>query len=91
MGIGGFLGLATGAAMKWIGRMALIIVGLIVLSVQLLSAAGVISVDWLKLQALAEPLYAQRGQWWSQLISILTANLPFGGSFLAGLAMGLRF
>lgn len=91
IGLGTLLGLATGYAVKMIGRAALLAVGLLFIGVQLLVYAGVITVDWLKLQALTEPLLRQGregfGDWFSR---VFLANLPFGGSFVAGFFLGLR-
>ena len=72
--------------------MCLIVVGLLFIAVQLLAWTGIITVDWLKLQSLTEPIL-QRGKesgvpW---VLRMLTANIPFAGAFLAGLLLGLRW
>lgn len=92
LSIGALLGFATGVAMKFVGRIALIVVGLLFIAVQLLAWTGIITVDWLKLQSLTEPLL-QRGKtdgvpW---VVRMLTANLPFAGAFGVGLLLGLRW
>lgn len=91
MGIGTVLGIATGVAVKWVGKIALLVIGLLFIAIQFLAFADVISVDWLRLQSLADPLLDKRELWWQQFLNILTANLPFAGSFLTGLFIGLRF
>ena len=92
LSVGALLGFATGVAVKFVGRIALIVVGLLFIAVQLLAWTGIITVDWLKLQSLTEPIL-QRGKedgvpW---VLKMLTANIPFAGAFLAGLALGLRW
>lgn len=92
LSVGALLGFATGVAVKFVGRIALIVVGLLFIAVQLLAWTGIITVDWLKLQSLTEPIL-QRGKesgvpW---VLRMLTANIPFAGAFLAGLLLGLRW
>lgn len=92
LSVGALLGFATGVAVKFVGRIALIVVGLIFIAVQLLAWTGIITVDWLKLQSLTEP-WLQRGKesgvpW---VVRMLTANLPFAGAFGVGLLLGLRW
>ena len=92
LSVGAILGFATGVAMKFVGRIVLVVVGLLFIAVQFLAWSGIVTVDWLKLQAITEP-WVQQGResglpW---LLHALTANLPFAGAFTAGLLLGLRF
>lgn len=91
LSVGALLGFATGVALRHIGRVALIALGALFITLQLLSYFGLITVNWLQVQALTEPWLRQgseQGGAW--LTRVLTANLPFAGAFTAGLLLGLR-
>lgn len=91
LSVGALLGFATALAVKAVGRIVLIVVGLLFIALQLLSYFDVITVNWLHLQAVAEPALRQgseQGAAWFQ--RVLLANLPFAGAFTAGFLLGLR-
>lgn len=91
LSVGTLLGFAAGAALKRVGRLALVALGLLVLAVQLLAALDLLSVNWLRVQALADPWLQRGGELGSAwLLRVLTANLPFAGAFTGGLLLGLR-
>ncbi len=91
LSLGAVLGFATGVAVKFVGRIVLVVVGLLFIAIQLLAWAGIVTVDWLKLQALTEPWFQQGSEsalpWFTRM---LTSHLPFAGAFTAGLLLGLR-
>ncbi len=91
LSVGALLGFATALALKAVGRVVLIVVGLLFIALQLLSYFDIVSVNWLQLQTLAEPALRrggeQGGEW---LQRVLLANLPFAGAFTAGFVLGLR-
>lgn len=91
LSLGAVLGFATGVAVRFIGRVVLVVVGLLFIAVQLLAWQGIVTVDWLKLQALTEPWFRQGSEgalpWLSRM---LTSHLPFAGAYTAGLLLGLR-
>lgn len=89
--VGAVLGFATGVAMRFLGKVVLVVVGLLFIALQFLVWAGIVNVDWLRLQALTEPLLREgREQGLPWLSHVLTANLPFAGSFTVGVFLGLR-
>ncbi len=90
---GGVAGFATGFAIKKVGRVVAIVVGILFIIVQLLASAGYISVDWVRIQKDVEPMLGQENikNVWQGLLALLTHNLPFGASFTVGLALGLKF
>lgn len=91
LGVGALLGFATGVALRHIGRVVLIVLGVLFLTLQLLAYFELVSVNWLKVQALTEPWLRQGGEQGAQWFSrVLSANLPFAGAFSAGLLVGLR-
>lgn len=89
---GGLAGYAVGYALKKLGRLLAVALGLLFVVVQLLAQAGYIQVDWTRIQRDVEPLLQQPGlqSLWERLLSTLTYNLPFGASFVGGLILGLR-
>ncbi|MFC6750348.1 FUN14 domain-containing protein [Deinococcus aquaticus] len=91
LSVGALLGFATGVAIRYVGRVALIGLGVLFITLQLLAYFELISVNWLRVQAITEPWLRQgteQGGAW--LTRLLTANLPFAGAFTAGLLLGLR-
>ena len=90
---GALAGFATGYALKKIGRVALVIFGLLFIAVQLLAYYGVVQVDWLRIQSYADPLLKRESLqgFFNSLVSILTNNVPFAGAFVPGFLRGLRF
>jgi uncharacterized membrane protein (Fun14 family) len=89
---GGMAGFATGYALKKIGRVLAVGLGLLFVVLQLLAQAGYVQVDWTRIQKDVEPLLQDEGvkDLWERLLATLTHNLPFGASFTAGLLLGLR-
>ena len=91
IGLGGLLGVAAGYAVRVVGRVALLVIGLAFILVQLLAHFGIVTVDWLQLHPLTEPWFRQGreglGDWFSR---VFLANLPFAGSFAVGFVLGLR-
>ena len=90
---GALAGFATGYALKKIGRVALVIFGLLFIAVQLLAYYGVVQVDWLRIQSYADPLLKRESLqgFFNSVVSILTNNVPFAGAFIPGFLLGLRF
>ncbi|MCP2013807.1 putative membrane protein (Fun14 family) [Deinococcus sp. HSC-46F16] len=91
LSVGALLGFATGLALRKVGRLALIALGLLFVAVQLLASWDLLSVNWPRVQALAEPVLRQGGEAGAAWLGrVLTANLPFAGAYTAGLVLGLR-
>ena len=91
LSVGAVLGFATGVAIRAVGRVVLVVVGVLFISLQLLAYFELVSINWLRLQALTEPWLRQGSEQGAQWLGrVLTANLPFAGAFAAGLALGLR-
>ncbi|WP_407568792.1 FUN14 domain-containing protein [Deinococcus altitudinis] len=91
LSVGAILGFCAGYAIKKIGRMTALIVGLLFLALQIMAWQGLLTVHWPRIQALAEPWLHQGGEQLSSWgLRILQTNLPFGGGFVAALLVGLR-
>ncbi|AWN22389.1 hypothetical protein DKM44_03355 [Deinococcus irradiatisoli] len=91
LSLGALLGFAAGYAVRVIGKVVLLVVGLLFVALQLLSYFGLISINWLRLEALSGPWLKDSGQTvWTWISGVLTHDLPFGGAFVVGLLLGLR-
>ena len=91
LSLGAILGFCAGYAIKKIGRMTALLVGLLFLALQIMAWQGLLTVHWPRIQALAEPWLHQGGEQLSQWgLRIVQTNLPFGGAFVAALLLGLR-
>jgi uncharacterized membrane protein (Fun14 family) len=89
---GGLAGFAVGYALKKIGRVALVVFGLLFITVQVLAYLGFIEVNWLRIQQVASPVLERSGLEgaWKGLLGVLTQNIPFAAAFVPGLLLGLR-
>ncbi|ULH14421.1 FUN14 domain-containing protein [Deinococcus sp. KNUC1210] len=91
LSLGAVLGFCAGYAIKRLGRMTALIVGLLFLALQLMAWQGLLTINWARIQVLAEPWLHQGGEELSRWgLRILQTNLPFGGAFVAALLVGLR-
>ena len=91
LSLGALLGFAAGYAVKVMGKVVLLIVGVLFVTLQLLSYFELVSINWLRLEALSGPWLQNSGQSaWRWASGVLTHDLPFGGAFVAGLLLGLR-
>lgn len=90
LSLGAVLGLACGLALRAAGRTLLISVGLLFIAVQLLAWAGIVTVDWLRLETLSGPWFRAAPELWQNFLKVLTDRLPFAGAFGVGLLLGLR-
>ncbi|ABF45815.1 FUN14 domain protein [Deinococcus geothermalis DSM 11300] len=91
LSVGALLGFASGLALRKVGRVALIALGLLFITLQVLAAFDLVTVNWPRVQALADPWLRQGGTLGGAWLGrVLTANLPFVGAFTTGLLVGLR-
>jgi uncharacterized membrane protein (Fun14 family) len=92
LGFGGVAGAIVGYTAKKITKLIALVLGLIFIAIQGLVYLHFVSVDWHTVQQTAEHVWrdthgvtlADRS--WD----VLTANLPFGGGFIAGFALGFK-
>jgi len=89
LGIGGVLGFFVGYAVKKITKIIAAIIGLISLLFIYLGYEGIINVNYDKLAQMIENLMGTASQATTTLTPIV-ANLPFAGSFIAGMAVGVK-
>lgn len=92
LGFGGVAGAVVGYTAKKLTKLAALILGLIFLVIQGLVYLKFIAVDWNAVQNTA-------GQVWQdshgvtladRAWDVISANLPFGGGFVAGFALGFK-
>ncbi|WP_424951587.1 FUN14 domain-containing protein [Deinococcus sp.] len=91
LSVGAILGFCAGYAIKRLGKMTVLIVGLLFVALQIMAWQGLLTIHWPRIQALAEPWLRQGGEQlgnWG--LRILQTNLPFRGGFVAALLVGLR-
>ncbi len=89
---GGLAGFVAGYALKKVGKVAAIVLGLFFIGLQLLAYYGFVEIDWTRIQASVDPLLGQEQlqSLWQRLVAVLTYNGPFAGGFVAGLVLGLK-
>ena len=92
LGFGGAAGLAVGYTAKKMTKLVALALGVAFILVQALSYSGLITVNWGAVQDTAQGVWSdgQGGTMADRAWAILTANLPFGGAFVAGFALGFR-
>ena len=89
---GGVAGLVVGYAAKKMTKLAALLLGVLFILLQVLVYEGFITINWTAVQHSAETVWRDphgmtlADHFWE----IVTANLPFGGGFVAGFAVGFK-
>ena len=93
LGFGGVAGMMVGYASKKVTKLVALALGLLFITVQGLVYLKFVSVDWNAVQQTAAHVWrdAQGVTLADRVWDVLSANLPFGGGFVAGFAMGFKF
>ncbi len=89
LGVGGVAGLCVGYALKKIGKLVAIIIGLAFIGLELLAYYGIININYTVLQEWANGVIGHVGIA-EGVLTIIIGNLPFAAIFLAGFALGLK-
>lgn len=92
IGFGLVAGFVAGFALKKLGKLVALALGILFVSLQLLAWSGYVTIEWGRLQQDVEPLLASSslGEGWRALLTVMTHNLPFAASFVPGFVIGLR-
>jgi uncharacterized membrane protein (Fun14 family) len=91
LGFGGVVGLAVGYTTKKIGKLALLGLGATFLLLQALAYLEVVQVDWAAVERTSRGVWeTSDGTLPDRAWRIVRANLPFGGGFVAGFAVGFK-
>lgn len=92
LSFGALAGFAAGYALKKIGKLAALALGLLFIALQVLAYYGFVTINWLEVQNRVDPLLngSSVNRLWQGLVNILTYNLTFAAAFVPGLVIGLR-
>jgi uncharacterized membrane protein (Fun14 family) len=92
-GLGALLGFASGYAVKKIGRLFLLVVGLEFIFLQSLVVMDLITVHWDRVGRRTTALTTPEGQRQTEnrIVTMLTTNIPFKASFVGAFYGGFRF
>jgi uncharacterized membrane protein (Fun14 family) len=92
LGFGGAAGLVVGYAAKKVTKVVALLLGVLFILLQVLAYNELITVNWGAVQHTAQQVWTDphgvtlADRAWT----ILTANLPFGGGFITGFALGFK-
>jgi uncharacterized membrane protein (Fun14 family) len=87
--IGTLLGLATGFALRILGKSLLLIIGVELIFLQYLAWKDLIRINWAKITATSEYHIGRKREYWRRFVSLLTYKIPFKIGFISGLYIGL--
>lgn len=92
IGFGAAAGFMAGYALKKLGKLVALAVGLLFVAVQLLAYFGYVTVEWGRIQGDVEPMLGSESlqRSWRGLLAMLTYNLPFAASFVPTFVVGLK-
>ena len=92
LGFGAVAGFIAGYALKKVGKLLAIALGILFVALQLLAWSGFISVDWGVVQRQVDPLleYESMERSWRGLLSVLTYNIPFAAAFVPAFILGVK-
>lgn len=92
IGFGVVAGFVSGYALKKVGKVLAIVLGIVFVVVQLLAWAGFVTVNWGVVQENVDPLLQSEAlnTGWQNLVQLLTHNIPFAASFIPGFLFGLK-
>jgi len=89
LGVGGILGFIVGYAVKKLTKLIAVLAGLFSLLLIYLGYEGVISINYDKLTEMLQKIMGTAYQA-SNWLTVIVTNLPFAGSFIASVAVGLK-
>lgn len=92
IGFGAVAGFVAGYALKKVGKVLAVALGLLFVAIQLLAYFGYVTVEWGRLQAEVEPLLGAEslGAAWRALLDVVTYNLPFAAAFVPSFVIGMK-
>lgn len=89
---GAVAGFAAGYALKKVGKVLAIALGLLFVALQVLAYYGFLTIDWVEVQGRVDPLLepsALDGAW-RAVLRVLTFNVAFAAAFVPGFLLGLK-
>lgn len=91
LGFSFMVGMAMGFALKVAFKIALLVMGLMLLGVFGLQYAGLVEINWVGIEGHYDGWAAWLSAAGGAFLGFVGNNLTSGASFLAGLALGLKF
>ncbi|KAF0698773.1 Aste57867_10631 [Aphanomyces stellatus] len=98
---GSFVGFCAAMAVKSIGQLAAVAIGVVFIGTQMAASAGYIQVDWKKIEKDAIAAVDPNGDgkidaddfkiWWKKFYAMAKYNMPSSGGFATGFALGLVY
>jgi len=89
LGAGGIAGWAVGFTLKKVAKIFALILGIVFVTLQVLAYKKLISIDWSKIESLVAGNQELENSV-SGVMSVITYNLPFAGSFIIGFWLGFK-
>lgn len=92
LSFGAVAGFAAGYALKKLGKLVAVTLGLIFVILQVLAYVGFVNINWGEIERQVDPLLEASSlrATWSWLLRVLTFNLTFAAAFVPGFLVGLR-
>jgi uncharacterized membrane protein (Fun14 family) len=92
LGFGGVAGAIVGYTAKKLTKLMALALGLLFITIQVLVYLEFVSVNWNTVQDTAGSVWkdAQGVTLADRAWDVISANLPFGGGFIAGFALGFK-
>jgi uncharacterized membrane protein (Fun14 family) len=92
LGFGGISGFLVGYALKKVGKVVAIVLGILFVILQVLAYYGFVSINWIEVQKSVDPLLETNTLQaiWQGVLNILTYNFVAAAAFIPGLILGLR-
>ncbi|HRN19572.1 MAG: FUN14 domain-containing protein [Trueperaceae bacterium] len=89
---GAVAGFVAGFALKKVGKLVALALGLLFVAIQLLAWSGFVTVDWGAVQASVDPLLETSSleRAWRSLLSVLAYNIPFAAAFVPAVVIGIK-
>ena len=92
LGFGVVAGFAAGFALKKVGKVLAVAVGLVFVIVQVLAYYGFVSINWGAVQSSVDPMLTPTalGGAWRTVLAVLTYNIAFAAAFVPSFVWGLK-
>lgn len=92
IGFGAVAGFIAGYALKKVGKVVAIALGVLFVCLQLLAWWGLINVNWGVIQERVDPMLTSQSlqSGWRGLLDLLTYNVPFAAAFVPAFIWGMK-
>lgn len=89
---GAVAGFVAGYALKKLGKVVALTLGVLFVIIQLLAWGGFLTVNWGAVQDTMDPLLETSSleRAWHGLLTLLTYNVPFAATFVPALVIGVK-